>query len=211
MAVIRRDLRSRGWCFTINNFSEEEKNHVSEIIRHAKFGIAEIEHAGEGEGTPHIQGYVYFDNAQTFERVRILLGNRAHIEKALGNPQQNYDYCSKENTVFIKRELPTKCEKIPFLQQYNDMKTMAPQEFADTYPKLWFMHREKVERIMIDSAMKSVVDYNGPLEEKNIWIGVNRDSMSPTSQQVVVRCNGTLGSIYTDENGVNSYHYEPVS
>lgn len=170
MAVIHRDMRSRGWCFTINNFSEEEKRKVSEMITHAKYGLAEIEHSGEGEGTPHIQGYVYFDNAQTFERLRILLGGRAHIEKALGNPQQNYDYCSKENTVFIKRELPIKFEKTPFLQQYHDMQTMAPQEFANAYPKLWFMHRDKVERIMIDSAMKNVIDYNGPLEEKNIWI-----------------------------------------
>jgi hypothetical protein len=45
----------------------------------------------------------------------------------------------------------------------------------------------------------------------NIWIGVNQDSVNPTAQQVVVRCNGTLGSLYTDELGVTHYHYEPVS
>lgn len=45
---------------------------------------------------------------------------------------------------------------------------------------------------------------------KNVWIGLNQTSMSPTSSQVVCRCNGSIGSIYVDENGQISYHYEPV-
>ena len=49
-----------------------------------------------------------------------------------------------------------------------------------------------------------------PVEQKSIWIGVNQDSVSPTAQQVVARCNGTLGSIYVAEDGGKSYHYEPV-
>lgn len=55
------------------------------------------------------------------------------------------------------------------------------------------------------------IDEKLNVENVNIWIGVNQDSVNPTAQQVVVRCNGTLGSIYTDEQGVNHYHYEPVS
>ena len=53
-------------------------------------------------------------------------------------------------------------------------------------------------------------DLNEPNKDKSVWIAVNQDSASPTAQQVIVRCNGTLGSIWTDENGVKSYHYEPV-
>ena len=56
--------------------------------------------------------------------------------------------------------------------------------------------------------------YNFDLEEpdelKSIWIAVNQDSASPTAQQVISRCNGTIGSIWVDENGNKSYHYEPV-
>lgn len=53
-------------------------------------------------------------------------------------------------------------------------------------------------------------DPNIPAEEKSIWLGVNLDSISPTSQIVVVRCNGTIGSVWFDEQGVKNYHYEPV-
>ena len=70
----RNTVRARGWCFTINNFSEEEKNQISELIcsNAVKYGIAETEHTGDGEGTPHIQGYIYFENAQTFRRIKNL-------------------------------------------------------------------------------------------------------------------------------------------
>lgn len=53
-------------------------------------------------------------------------------------------------------------------------------------------------------------DANEPNASKNIWIGLNHTTLTPTSSQVVCRCNGTIGSIYVDENGATSYHYEPA-
>lgn len=46
--------------------------------------------------------------------------------------------------------------------------------------------------------------------EKNIWLGFNCKNLDFTSSIVVRRCNGTIGSIYTDEKGYTHYHYEPV-
>lgn len=166
----RHSNRSRGWCFTINNFSADELENVKEQILRAKYGIAETEHMGEGEGTPHIQGYIYFECQQTFNRVKILLGERAHIEPAKGSPQQNYEYCSKEGTVFIERPMPKNKGTPGFLEMYEDMKKSSPEEFEQKYPKFWTFHRDKVMAIMIDSAMKHVENYNGDLTDKNIWI-----------------------------------------
>lgn len=53
-------------------------------------------------------------------------------------------------------------------------------------------------------------DINEPEGDKDVWLATNKDSTSPTGQVVISRCNGTLGSIYTDEKGVSHYHYEPV-
>lgn len=158
----------RGWCFTINNFSEDEKNQVIRAINNAKYGIAETEH--EDNGTPHIQGYIYYENRVRFQTVKNDVSIRAHIEPAKGNPKQNYDYCSKEGNVFVKKVLPKLQEKPKFLEMFNDMKQMAPEEFQDKYPKEWYINREKVLAIMTDSAMLNVTVYNGPLEEKNIWL-----------------------------------------
>ena len=50
----------------------------------------------------------------------------------------------------------------------------------------------------------------GDFSEANIWMGLNQTSLSPTSSQVVCRCNGTIGSIWKAPDGKLSYHYEPV-
>lgn len=164
------EIKSRGWCFTINNWIEEEKVRISSEIASAKYGIAEIEHSGEGQGTPHIQGYIYWNNVKSFREAKRRLGERAHIEAAKGSPEQNYDYCSKEGTVFAQKPLPKKGLKWCFLEMWNDMNTLTTNEFRDKYPKEWYVHREKVLQVMIDSAMKSVRDFNGDLGDKNVWI-----------------------------------------
>lgn len=53
-------------------------------------------------------------------------------------------------------------------------------------------------------------DINVNNDAKNIWLVTNRDSVSVTSSVVVERCNGTIGSVYFDSQGVGHYHYEPV-
>lgn len=49
-----------------------------------------------------------------------------------------------------------------------------------------------------------------PVEDKNIWLASNRNTISSTASAVVVRCNGTLGSEYVDSKGITRYHYEPA-
>lgn len=48
-------------------------------------------------GTQHLQGYVYYNNAVSFSRVKKLLP-RAHIEKAKGSPEENITYCTKQDS-----------------------------------------------------------------------------------------------------------------
>ena len=49
-----------------------------------------------------------------------------------------------------------------------------------------------------------------PVVDKNVWLAMNKYEASPTSRIVVNRCNGTIGSVYTDADGNMSYHYEEV-
>lgn len=49
-------------------------------------------------GTKHLQGYVYWETQRSFNVVKGLLGgNRYHIERARGTPEQNRAYCTKDN------------------------------------------------------------------------------------------------------------------
>lgn len=86
--------RTRGYCFTINNYTDEELEFCYCCLKDSFEFVIVGEEVGE-EGTPHLQGYIYDSSRPTFNKVKKLLP-RAHIENAKGSPQQNITYCSKE-------------------------------------------------------------------------------------------------------------------
>ena len=51
------DNRSRGWCFTLNNYNEEEEVRALALPEEVSYGVVGKE-VGES-GTPHFQGYLY--------------------------------------------------------------------------------------------------------------------------------------------------------
>lgn len=83
--------QSRGWCFTLNNWSDEEFASVSEW--NVDYAIVGKEIAPE-TSTPHLQGYLYHKSKKTLKQVKALLP-RAHWENAHGSVEQKYDYCTK--------------------------------------------------------------------------------------------------------------------
>lgn len=86
-------MAARGWCFTVNNYTVEELLAILKI--ECEYLVVGDE-VGE-EGTPHLQGYVYFaKRGRRFNGVKSLDGlARAHIEPAKGTAEQNRTYCTK--------------------------------------------------------------------------------------------------------------------
>lgn len=182
-----KDPASQNWCFTINNPSEDDKNRVIDLIQGetCSIGIAEMEHTN-GEGTPHIQGYIRFKSNRHRKTVSNYLP-RANLSIAKGTWQQNFVYCSKENNLLsIKGDLTearnnikanldrifAAKNKVQFDVMYADMKVMSPSEFEQKYPKEWYKNSDKVLRIMIAHAMATAKTFNPeiPLSSKNYWI-----------------------------------------
>lgn len=87
--------RSRCWCFTINNPTEEdcillEELHDEPSMRYVVMG----QEWGE-EKTEHIQGYIEFKSDKSLKQVKVLLP-RAHLEQRKGTARQAAEYCKKE-------------------------------------------------------------------------------------------------------------------
>lgn len=122
----RSKSRSRKWCFTLNNYSEEEVKKLSQDLSDYKYVIGR--EVGES-GTPHLQGYVEHKNQITFSKMKKLMP-RAHIEKARGNGKQNYTYCSKEGNFITNMDFRTHREKLAdeCLTEYNDVKWLPWQQ-----------------------------------------------------------------------------------
>jgi len=85
----------RNVCFTINNWTEEDKRMVESIeATYCVFG----EECGDN-GTKHLQGYVELGKQIRFEALKKLLP-RAHIEARRGTAKQAADYCKKEGKYY---------------------------------------------------------------------------------------------------------------
>jgi len=98
MAAVRTDdgKKSRAWCFTINNYTEEHVNVLREFP--CKYLVCGREVGANG--TPHLQGYIYFKHPKTFNNMKNIMPGNAHLEKARGSTDQNREYCTKENNYF---------------------------------------------------------------------------------------------------------------
>lgn len=94
--------RSRGWCFTLNNYTQEEEKEVHTWdAQYVIYGREE----GDAEHTPHLQGYVYFKNKKTLKAIKKLNG-RAHWERQMGTCEQAINYCKKEDTSPYEKGTP---------------------------------------------------------------------------------------------------------
>lgn len=105
----KKYLRSRRWVFTLNNYTEDELDHISGIeSEYLLYGME----TGE-EGTPHLQGYIVFKWQKSFNTVKSLI-QRAHWEVAKGNSDENYAYCTKQDKhPFEKGTKPVDKKKRP--------------------------------------------------------------------------------------------------
>jgi len=96
--ILLKMSKSRGYVFTLNNYTNEEYESLRDW-KQVHYLIAGKE-VGE-QGTPHIQGYVLWDNARHFTAMQKLLP-RAHWEKAKASALANYNYSTKEGGEFLE-------------------------------------------------------------------------------------------------------------
>lgn len=99
--------RSRGWVFTVNNYSEEDEHFVFDLANESEYVVCGREKA-PSTGTPHLQGFVYFSNQRRFQGVQSLLPAGAHIEPkcAASTFRQCREYCTKDGDFFESGSLP---------------------------------------------------------------------------------------------------------
>ncbi len=97
--IVKKQIApAKRWCFTLNNYTDEDKSLISSIVPDKCSNGIIAEEIGES-GTPHLQGYLEF---KVKCRPKNIIPNSAiHWEKAKGNIEQNYTYCSKEGKVFL--------------------------------------------------------------------------------------------------------------
>ena len=99
--VMPRVNPAKAWCFTLNNYTENEVGALVQRFSDLsdKYYFIVGKEVG-AQGTPHLQGYIEkktgrFRPLPCFEVKRDGV-NAMHFERAKGSRKQNYKYCSKE-------------------------------------------------------------------------------------------------------------------
>lgn len=93
----------RCWCFTLNNWTEEEYEAINALdVTYLVVG----KEVGEN-GTPHLQGFVQFHTVKRMRAVKEAIGKRAHVEPMRSNSEAAAKYCRKDSEYVEKGELVT--------------------------------------------------------------------------------------------------------
>lgn len=161
--------RSRAWCFTLNNYTEEDEQSVRAVpCRYLIYG----RETGES-GTPHLQGYIYFKCTRTLSAVKRDLP-RAHLEAAVGTTLQNITYCSKQGDVYEKGERPATQEEKgktggeAQIARYESARAAARRGDFDSIPAdLWARHDKHYHREYARARRQPVAANH---ETRHIWV-----------------------------------------
>lgn len=85
-----RIVPSRYWCFTLNNYTDEEVEQLMD----GNFGNIVFGYEKGENGTPHLQGYIEFEKkTRPSETIK---NKRIHWEKRKGSREEAFNYCIKD-------------------------------------------------------------------------------------------------------------------
>lgn len=147
--------RSRGFTFTINNYTDDTFRMLS--LLEAKYVIYGKEIA-PSTGTPHLQGYVHFENAKTLRStIKKLPG--AHVEVRQGTLEQAINYCKKENNYTEFGTAPLSQEQKGLLgkEVYQEAWDLAKQgRIEDVKPKIRLVYYSTLKQICKDFHVESL-------------------------------------------------------
>lgn len=142
-------MKSRSWCFTINNPTEEDRSDIHDLIAVAEYVIIGNE-IGE-QGTPHFQGYCEFQHARTLNGVKRIL-KRAHLERRRGTPQEAITYCEKEGD-FIEHGIRPTTTKLTPKERWTRILHLAEtgnvEALKEEFPGEYIRYHEKLKSMIV--------------------------------------------------------------
>ncbi len=148
--------QSRNWCFTLNNYSDEEVAVIDAIFQDGVSYVTYGKEVGEN-GTPHLQGFIIFDRKKRFTAVKLVLGNRVHLEPARGPAYRAAVYCHKDGDF---KEFGTRpscargnghqfADYVRWINEFYDEFHRRPteREIANAYPALFVRYSRALNEL----------------------------------------------------------------
>nr|UBJ25970.1 replication-associated protein [Red panda feces-associated circular DNA virus 10] len=135
--------RSRAWCFTINNPTDNDRKTCEEI--ECNYCIIGDE-VGD-KGTNHIQGYIEFANGKTMSSVKKALGARCHLEARKGTAEQAASYCKKDGKYKERGQISNQGKRNDLELVADLVKAGGIQAVVDERPDMFIKFGRNIERL----------------------------------------------------------------
>lgn len=169
----RHKSRSRGFCFTINNYTDDDIAALVSLPEdsEATYMICGFETANSG--TKHIQGYIQYPNQRSEDELRSFLKDylsRAHLEVRRGTSVEAAAYCAKDCDYYEygSRPIQGKRGDLDFIR--SDLKKgVSMHEISHNYFSRWCQYRK---------AFSEYLEMHGPRYETEIYYYCDSDIKS---------------------------------
>lgn len=159
-------MNSKGWCLTLNNYSDEQYGEL--LSTECQYVIIGKE-IGDS-GTPHLQGFMQFNSRKSLKQMKAL-NAQAHWEMSKGNIDQNYDYCSKEGNFEERgiRPMSQKRKGDANVERYDMARESAKLgKFDDIPSDIYIRHRSTLRAIFAETQSAPSA-LTGELQNQWIW------------------------------------------
>lgn len=162
--------RSRSYCYTINNPTEDDINFTFGLhtIAPIRYHVCGMELGANN--TPHLQGYVVFEDNKTLTATKSYLP-RAHLEMANGSHLQASEYCKKDGNFIEFGILPKTPQETgnDEKKRWDDAREFARAGDFDNIPSdIYIRYRNSLHQIHRDAATSNTV-LDGCLQHEWWW------------------------------------------
>lgn len=159
----------RRFCFTLNNYTEEELEIISNNHGRFKYLIYGKE-VGES-GTPHLQGFCITLSPIRYTTLKGLLSNRCHVERAMGTSAQAADYCKKDGNFTEFGTFPGRQGARSDLDEFKEWVAEQPtkpseRDIAREFPSLWLKYPKLTGLV---DHLRPAVSFTDGSEELREW------------------------------------------
>jgi len=166
-AVIDRRKQVLCWCFTLNNYTEDELSQFEVIGNSGDIKYLVVGKEVGEQGTPHLQGFVQLNKKKTFGGITALLPRRCGNVRpmyARSSPYQAAAYCLKDGQ-YVEYGVPPQPPGVPGRQKqkvdYESAIELAREDRIDEIdPGLRVRYYSTFHKIR-DSAPKHLVNAGG--------------------------------------------------
>lgn len=186
--VYKDSDRLRPYVFVWNNYTPEDIEHVKNVLHLATY-VCFGKEVGEECGTPHLQGYCYYENKIMFGALKKKL-HHAWVEPAEGTALQNLTYCSKQDKHPYEYGLmPMQGKRTDLTEFVESVRRSRPDEgvLLEEWPTVTARYPTFVERV-IDHYHPPQDMEPGTLD--NYWIYGPSNTGKSTEARRIAALNG---------------------